>query len=157
MQAPRVKQVEQLLIQKPTVGHLMELCEENYRLLIMIAPDLSCLSGNYCSELPGQTDLHMEVLEQAPYTSLIHLTYHFSHQEGQRRDPDATLRVYHDAQQIEVVDLCQNALPVESNYHHPGLSNKWKVNLFLSKWLAFCLSQGHRFAVATPQGNPAKA
>ena len=92
-------------------------------------------------------DLYLEILEQAPYTTLVHVTYYFAHHQGQHPDPDALLRVYHDARQIEVVDLQQNILPVRPNYNYPGLLNKWRVNLFLSKWLTFCLDQGHCFAL----------
>ena len=61
-------------------------------------------------------------------------------------EPDVLLRVYHDAEQVEVIDLKQSSLPVHSLYEAPGLLNKWQVNLFVSKWLAFCVYQGHRFS-----------
>ncbi len=90
-------------------------------------------------------DLYLEIMQQAPYTTELHLTYYFSHTHGQVPDPDAILRVYHDANQIEVVDLKEQTLPVVQNYHPPGLLNKWKANIFLSKWLSYCASQGHKF------------
>ncbi|HDK38424.1 MAG TPA: DUF1249 domain-containing protein [Thiolapillus brandeum] len=130
----------------PTVGKLLDLCEENYQLLLALAPKLRHMCGLHASCRPRHMDLYLEVVEQTPYTTVVHLTYYFSHAEGQRADPDALLRVYHDARQIEVVNLRQKALPVDVGYHHPSLFNKWKINVFLSKWLSFCAAQEHLFA-----------
>lgn len=145
MQLPWVSHVQKLLLEPPTVGRLMDLCEENYGLLMSMAPQLRRMRGHYLSSRPGHMDLYLEIMQQAPYTTELHLTYYFSHTHGQAPDPDAILRVYHDANQIEVVDLKEQALPVAANYHPPGLFNKWKANVFLSKWLSYCRSQGHGF------------
>ena len=145
MQYPWISQIEKLLNRSPTVGDLLDLCEENYALLLQLAPDLDRLKGKSASCRPGHMDLYLEVLEQTPYTTMLHITYYFSHKEGQEADPDAVLRVYHDAHQIEVIRLRQHILPVESLYQHPSLFNKWRMNVFLSKWLGFCVLQGHRF------------
>lgn len=136
---------------RPTVGDLMGLCEENYRVLMRLIPDLRRVHGEERSVLCGDQDLHLEVLEQAAYTTLLRLTYYFPHTDGLAHrtrdpDPDALLRVYHDAGQAEVLDLRQTALPIHTHYRYPALETKWKVNLFLSKWLAFCLTQGYRFS-----------
>ncbi len=148
MQYPWVSRVAPLLQQAPTVGRLLDLCEENHRLLLELAPGLRHMEGLHCSRRPGGMDLHLEIIEQTPYTTCLHLTYYFDHHEGQIPDPDAVLRVYHDARQVEVVDLRQSALPVVAGYHPPSLRNKWRVQIFLSKWLDYCRHQGHRFEVA---------
>jgi uncharacterized protein YqiB (DUF1249 family) len=124
----------------------MTLCEDNYRYLMNLAPQLRRLQGSHCSSTPDHQDLHLTVLEQTPYTTLIRLTYHFTHDDGGRtRDPDALLRVYHDARQVEVEDLRQQALPTARVYEAPGLLNKWRLSLFVSRWLMFCVAQGHLF------------
>jgi len=128
----------------------MSLCEENYRTLMRLIPDLRSVQGDLRSTLDGDLDLHLEALEQTRYTTLLRLTYFFPHNDGlihrlRSPDPDALLRAYHDAGQVEVLDLRQTALPVHNRYCHSALVAKWKVNLFLSKWLAFCLVRGHRF------------
>lgn len=135
-----------LLDGRPTVGWLMDLCDENYRYFLKLAPGLRRLKGQHLSRLDGSVDLYLEILEQTPYTTLVHLTYYFDHLEGQRPDPDATLRIYHDARQVELVDLRQRSLPLDKDIHHLSLKQKWKANLFLSKWLAYCVQQGHRFS-----------
>jgi len=145
MQFPWVSQLASLLDRAPTVGQLLDLCEENYWQLMAMAPGLRRQQGLLKSSRPGQMDLYLEVLEQTPYTTVVHLTYYFSHHQGQVPDPDAVLRLYHDAAQVEVMNLRQSALPLEAGYQHPSLYNRWKVQLFLSKWLAYCAHQGHRF------------
>ena len=62
-------------------------------------------------------------------------------------DPNARLCAYHDARQVEVLDLHQTALPIYRHYDFPALDAKWRANLFLAKWLAFCARQGYRFGV----------
>lgn len=136
---------------RPTVGDLMSLCEESYRALMRLIPDLRRIHGEACAVLHGHQDLHLEVLEQTAYTTLLRLTYYFPHNDGlihrvRDPDPDALLRVYHDAGQVEVLDLRQTDLPIHNHYRNPALEAKWKVNLFLSKWLTHCLGQGYRFS-----------
>jgi uncharacterized protein YqiB (DUF1249 family) len=134
---------------RPTVGALMSLCEENYRLLSRMIPELRSMQGELRSARVDGPDLHLEVIDQSRYTSLLRLTYIFPYADGRlhrvgEADPDALLRVYHDAGQVEVVDLLETALPLRSDYRSPALEAKWKVNLFLSKWLNYCLRQGYQ-------------
>lgn len=134
---------------KPSVGQLMDLCEENYYLILKLAPDLNQMEGKYLSTRLPHIDLHLEIIEQSRYTSLIHLTYFFD--QSRDADPDTILRVYHDSRQLEVVDLKQKYLPVIQSYDHPGLLMKWKANVFISKWLSYCLHQGHSFELQPSQ------
>jgi uncharacterized protein YqiB (DUF1249 family) len=135
-----------VLNDRPNLGGLMDLCEENYRVLCRLVPNIRQITGYRRSRLDIGLDLHLEVLEQTPYTSLLHLTYYFPDGTGVAPDPDTTFRVYHDAGQVEVLDLRQTALPLPSGPRFPDLCDKWRVNLFLSKWLQYCVSQGHCFA-----------
>jgi len=123
----------------------MDLCDENYRQLMHIAPALRVLSGYHISRVEGCMDLHLEIQEQTPYTTLVHLTYFFPYQKERHPDPDALLRVYHDSRQVEVVNLKQNALPMNEGREAPTLVQKWRINLFLSKWLNYCAEQRHSF------------
>jgi len=129
---------------KPSVGQLMDLCGENYRLFSKMAPELASMQGKYISSKSTQADLHMEIIEQSPYTTLIHLTYFFN-QSNEKADPNATLRIYHDSKQLEVIHLKQKSLPIVRMFNFPGLILKWRANVFISKWLKYCLHQGHLF------------
>jgi len=132
----------------PTVGDLMGLCEESYRVMLRLAPELARLRGGYISSDAGGPDLLLEVREQARFTTIFRLTHLFSAPSDTgcwRPDPDALLRAYHDAELIEVLDLRQTALPLFNHYRSPALQAKWKANLFLSKWLSYCSARGYRF------------
>jgi uncharacterized protein len=131
---------------RPTVGTVLDLSDENYQRLIRLAPNLKTLEGRFISRLKDGVDLHLEILEQTPYTSLIHLTHHFHQTTGCFADPDAKLRVYHDSRQVDVLDLRQSALPLQRWGSNPTLEQRWKINLFLSKWFIYCVHQGHRFS-----------
>ncbi len=133
------------------MGMVQAQSEENYRHLMRLAPDLSLMSGKHLSSRGAGVDLHLEIFEQTPYTSLIHLTYFFPHPVGSYPDPDATLRVYHDFRQVDVVDLRQSALPLRRWGAHPTLEQRWRINLFLSKWLGYCIAQGHRFSLSAQE------
>jgi uncharacterized protein YqiB (DUF1249 family) len=139
-----------LIAAAPNVGGLMALCEENYAALLRLAPVLPQLGGSLISRRCGHADLLIRIVEQAPYTTTLRLTHRFGESEtagGCPPEPDALLRAYHDAGQVEVLDLRQTVLPVLSHYQAPALAAKWRANLFLSKWLGYCIQQGHRFAV----------
>jgi uncharacterized protein YqiB (DUF1249 family) len=127
---------------RPTLGQLMDLCEENYALLLKLAPGLTKMTGHFHSLRQPETDLHLEIFEQSPYTTLLRLTHFF--QETGEADPDITLRAYHDSRQLEIIDLKKKKLKINT-YQQPGLMLKWKANLFINKWLQFCISQQHSF------------
>jgi len=145
MQGQRSAHIHSLLNKGPTVGDLLALCEENYQHLHSLVPQLKRLQGKHCSSRPDHQDLHLTIVEQTPYTTLLRLTYEFPQADGGLSDPNVLLRVYHDARQVEVEDLRQQNLPTRKLYEAPGLINKWRLNLFVSKWLAFCVGQGHLF------------
>ena len=145
MQSQRSRHLRKWLDERPTMGDLLTLCEENYWYLLSLVPQLHRLQGQHLSCRPDHQDLLLTIVEQTPYTTLLRLTYRFSEDDNGSSDPDALLRVYHDARQVEVEDLRQQVLPTRRLYEAPGLMNKWRLNLFVSKWLMFCLQQGHLF------------
>jgi uncharacterized protein YqiB (DUF1249 family) len=141
---------------RPSVGDLMRLCEENYAWLRRLAPGLVDWRGELESLGQDGMRLHLEVIEQTPYTSLLRLTYLFPQLDGQEHriplaDPDALLRAYHDARQVEVLDLRQTALPLHNHYRSPALDAKWRANFFLGKWLTYCVRTGHLFTLSSPR------
>ncbi|MES9897938.1 MAG: DUF1249 domain-containing protein [Sedimenticola sp.] len=138
--------LKSLLDGRPSIGSLMDLCDENYHHLSRLAPTLREMRGRYLSETICSVALYLEILEQTPYTTLIHLTYYFFDGSEQKADPDATLRIYHDSRQAEVINLKQRALPLDRTFESPALDQKWKINMFISKWLSYCAGQGHSFA-----------
>ncbi len=135
-----------LHLRHPSMDLVQRLSEENFHHLLRLAPDLCLMDGKHVSSLGHGVDLYLDAHDQTPYTSLIHLTYYFPHAVGHYPDPDATLRVYHDFRQVDVLDLRQSTLPMQRWGGNPTLEQRWKINLFLSKWLSYCISQGHQFS-----------
>ena len=128
---------------------LMSLYESNYLRLRALAGDLRSRSGRAVSTVTGDCDLHLEVLEHAPYTSVVRLTYRFDDPQGPLDDPDLELRVYHDARLAEVT-ACGRWVRHESLEHVRAgipaqLGERWLRNMLLNKWLDYCLERGHGF------------
>ena len=129
---------------RPTLGHLLDLCDENYRLLSRLVPGLAGLAGEWVLRSAGSPELCLSVVEQTPYTTLFHLGYRFS-AAADLGDPHALLRAYHDARQLELLEL--RRLPPQLDFVAglDALEAKWRVNLFLGKWLRYCCEQQRRF------------
>jgi uncharacterized protein YqiB (DUF1249 family) len=133
---------------------LMSLYESNYlRLRALVGDVKRHIAGRQVSAVAGDCDLHFEVLEHAPYTSMVRLTYVFEDSQGAVADPDLELRVYHDARLAEV-GACGRWIRHESLDHVRAgipaqLGERWLRNVLLNKWLDYCLERGHAFPAAT--------
>lgn len=134
---------------------LMTLYESNYIRMRGLVGDVRALSGRRVSRVPADCDLHLEVVEHSPYTSVLRLTYLFEDPQSVVADPDLEVRVYHDARVAEASHCARWV-------RHPGLESirsrlsaalgeRWLRNMLLNKWLDYCVDRGHRFA-AQPAG-----
>jgi uncharacterized protein YqiB (DUF1249 family) len=128
---------------------LMELYECNYIRLRNLVPELDAMSDHVVSRVDGVLDLHLSIVERCKFTTTLNLSYYFADQEGSFPAPDMRVRMYHDAQVGEVIS-CGRRRGVRHAvynrmYNRYTLSEKWRMNRFLQKWLGYCLMQGHRF------------
>ncbi len=131
---------------------LMSLYESNYLRLRALAGDVRSHAGSRVSHVAGDCDLHLEVLEHAPYTSIVRLTHRFEGAAGPLDDPDLELRVYHDARLAEVT-ACGRWVRHQSLEHVRAgipaqLGERWLRNMLLNKWLDYCLGRGHGFVAS---------
>ncbi len=151
------------LKQRKFVG-LMDLYDKNYLRLQQLIPDLQALPSPGVTQVPGHPDLYFEFIEASRFTSSFRLTYLFEYeQEGHTlyiRDPDLTLRVYHDARVVEAIS-CQlrgfMPLSPEQLAQVGHLECRWDSNLFLQKWLEYLLDSGYLLIparVTSPQCMP---
>lgn len=125
---------------------LMDLYENNYLRLRRLIPDITTLSEKSVSSLPGCLSLHLDIIEHTKFTTTIFLSYYFEEAGQMIAEPALTLRIYHDAKQVEV--LTGHLQHGRLQYDHipeKAIKVKWKLNRFLYKWLGYCLYLGHTF------------
>ncbi|RKZ35648.1 MAG: DUF1249 domain-containing protein [Gammaproteobacteria bacterium] len=146
-----------LIRQQPrNLPALLTMYEGNFLRLMRVIPELDRLDGTVVSRVAGALDLYLSVEERFRYTTTIFLTYHFETEHGLVAEPNARIRVYHDARAVEVLSHCRRRLShIRGSWrrrHVQELDRRWEPNRFLQKWLGFCRRQGHMFlhCTATP-------
>ena len=127
---------------------LMELYERNYMLVRLLAPELRGMAeGEHVSAAGEAMPLVLDRIEHGRYTTTFNLTYRFSSRQRNAREPDLSIRLYHDARTCEVMS---GLLPGERRTPRRtrDLDEGWRLNRFLHRWLGYCLRQGHGFGTA---------
>ncbi len=124
---------------------LMELYEQNYVLIRLLAPELKTMADReFVSIATDAMPLVLDHLVHNRYTTTFKLTYQFSSGQRHAREPNLEIRLYHDARTCEVMS---GLLP--GGRHEirrtRDLEEGRRLNRFLNKWLRFCLRQGHGF------------
>ncbi len=126
---------------------LMSLYESNYARLQLLIPELERLDGYYRSTVAGDCDLHLEILDRSRYTLTLSLTYFFYDSGERLADPDMKIRVYFDGRLAESMNLGRSlrhaTLRRLVRQHKEELSNRWRRNIVLNKWLEYLMDQGH--------------
>ena len=126
----------------------MELYENNYMLVRLLAPELRQFSEDcYLSRVAGCLDLELSQIEHNRYTSTFNLTYRFNQPGRSAREPDLTIRLYHDARACEVISGLINSRRSDQRRVR-NLDESRRLNRFLYKWIRYCLHQGHAFCGA---------
>jgi uncharacterized protein len=129
---------------------LMLLYESNFLKLHRLVGMLDAETSHWISRVRGDSDLFLERTHAAPYTTTVCMTYWLRDDTGAViKDPDMTIRIYHDAGQVEAVSCRaghQHRLLRELSGSHAGeLSRRWQINMMLNKWLDYLLDSGHGF------------
>lgn len=123
----------------------MELYENNYILIRLLAPGLrNYRETSYVSAPNGMLPLELSQIEHNRYTTTFKLTYLFSGSSRNRREPDLTIRLYHDACTCEVMSGLIPSRRLERRRTR-DLTDGYRLNRFLHKWVGYCLRQGHGF------------
>lgn len=129
---------------------LMLLYESNYLKLASLTGKLDPTTRCWISRAKGDSDLYLERTQSAPYTTTLCMTYWLRDGGGVAiRDPEMTIRIYHDAAQAEAVGCRaghRNRLLQELGASPAGeLSRRWQINMMLNKWLDYLVDSGHGF------------
>ena len=135
------------------IAHLVDLYERNFALLERLIPELNLPYERAVSRSATDLPLLLTVVERAPYTAELRLTYEFREADGSRvLSPDMWIKVYRDARVAEALDCGQRPTwlaqvfgdAVARDYLH----DQWGRNHLLAKWLEYLLEHGHGFAIA---------
>lgn len=128
----------------------MDVYERNYMLMRLLAPQLRRMSGaGIISTADEALPLEIVDLEHSRYTSTFRLTYRLSGEHRTGREPNLAIRLYHDARTCEVMS---GLLPDDTQERRTrDLDEGIELNLFLFRWLSYCLRQGHGFDGARRQ------
>lgn len=135
------------------IAHLMDLYERNYRLLERLVPELNLPFERGVSRSKSDLPLVLTVVERAPYTSELRLTYEFTDASGDKRlEPDMWIKVYRDARVAEALQCGQRPAWLAKIIGDPSVSHylhdQWGRNHMLAKWLEYLLEHGHGFTIA---------
>lgn len=123
---------------------LMALYEENYIRLRRLIPRMPQAGDCEVSRVDGCVDLHLEVLDRAPYTTSLRLTYRLDIDGVERDEPDLLVRIHHDARTADAVEVHMPRGRYQFDARRT-LHRCWERNRFLHRWLGYCLHRGHRF------------
>ena len=116
-----------------------------YAGLGLLLPDELNRSDSLVSKRPNGPDLFLHVLERHDYTSYLQLTHVLGN--GEVQNPNAFVRVYHDAKLAEATAFSPEQgiqrfagpdLPL-----HGQVVRSWRLNRALVKWIDYLLEQGH--------------
>lgn len=128
---------------------LMSLYEQNYIRFNLLVNNLEDLKDNAQSIRAGEITLHLQLLEKCRYTTTVLLTYRIKSDTDEIKTPDLKIRLYHDAQQAEVMSCCRHDPDafewLERRSCRTTVQWRWRMNQLLYKWLNHCLKMGHRF------------
>ena len=138
----------------PHFGQLMEIYANNYRRLSLLFDDTLLERDRMISQVDQQLPLYIEVTERHTFTTCIRLSHAIESNHGiVSLDPDAQIRLYHDAKVAEathcypgtvIQPLFGALVPVADVVEH-----RWRMNRFLDKWLEYLLQQGHNLQTLT--------
>ncbi len=136
-------------------ARLMQLYEKNFVLLHELVPGLKSAEGIRVSRIEHGLTLYLNILEQAPFTTILNLSYRFERSGEIVSEPDLTVRVYHDARMAEAMAWYRCDVRWIAGRRHGApapVYDRWRRNRFLYKWLSYCLHQGHLLLAQGAEG-----
>jgi len=128
-----------------TAWCLDRLYESNYHKLLRLIPHLSILERQATAYADDKPPLRINVLDKAPYTLTVTLSYQFDGVPSPTPNGDRPIavRVYWDARLAEALPPPSMRIPPQQ-----ALDDKWQRNYFLDRWLDHCLRANYCFPTA---------
>jgi len=141
-----------MVVSRPRFFDLMSTYETAFDQLMGICGGFVSSSHTHFVSVAGdpRIALYLDLLERHPYTSVLRMTYIFAHGRKVSANPNAFLRVYHDARQVELT-FCEpgrvlggmglwgqrmpRGIPSAADHH-------WRRARFLDRWLTLLRDDG---------------
>jgi uncharacterized protein YqiB (DUF1249 family) len=140
---------------KVNLREQMACCEANYVRLLKLMPNLLARRDwNYELEAgKGTIELHLEVTEQAPYTTMLNMTQTGLAVGSVDVTPVLYVRMYHDVKMAEVISW-RGHRSIKPRYSYPNKhmyqqDEKAQFNKYLADSLDFALQHGLATDVVT--------
>ena len=137
-----------LVLQRPSrFGYLMGLYGANYWQLTRMFGPRALAIGRYRSQGNIGLPVIIDVLERAPFTSELRISYALVDELTGQPDPSAHVRLYSDARVAEVTacyfgtrleDVLGRSAPAATVFRH-----RLQMNAFFAKWLEYLEQCGH--------------
>ena len=133
---------------------LQNVCESNYQKIFSLIPNLRNIDDSAQGYAHGKPALHIQIIEQSPYTKTIQLSHFFEKEAGMILEPAVKIRLYFDVciaevlrdyKRIEVADAISDI-----GRSKEIMDYKWKLNYFLEKWLDHCIKTDYIFKLDQP-------
>lgn len=130
---------------------LEQICASNFYKLTQLIPDLHTIKQSAIGNSADKPNLHIEIIDKAPYTLTLLLSHCFGMEPENLLEPAVKIRVYLDAKLVEVIR--DHVRPdVRRVIQNPGqirdiIDYKWSLNYFLDKWLNHCLQTEYQFRI----------
>ena len=135
---------------------LMALYTENHLRIGRMFPVRRLATGRWVSDVGDGLPVHVDIIEQHPYTSEMRLSYAIADPVTGEPDPSAYLRLYHDAGQLEATHCYVGRRWQDVIGLNPSpqrlLGHRMRMNTFLGKWLQYLVERGHGEATLRYEG-----
>lgn len=154
------QQVSTRLPRPSRFSWLMGMYAENYWTLTRLFGVQQLQPGCYRSEGDVGMPVVIDVIERAPYTLEMKISYALINDRSGNPDPSAHVRFYFDARVAEVT-ACHEGSRIEDVLGRDAaaehvIRHRLRMNSFLSKWLAYLEQSGHsRFGLHRVDGERA--
>jgi uncharacterized protein len=126
---------------------LMGMYSENYWALTRLFGVQQLQPGRYRSEGDVEMPVVIDVIERAPFTLEMKISYAMLDAHSGKPDPSAHIRFYFDARVAEVT-ACHQGSRIEDVLGRDArcediVQHRLRMNAFLGKWLAYLEQCGH--------------
>jgi len=141
------------------LGWLMGLYAENFRRMERLFAPGELAGYHYRSSVGDGLDVSLSIIERAPYTTRLRLTYaDLDDPLTGEPEPSAWLRLYHDSRQLEATHCYLGRGWQDVVGLRPAATiladHRLRMNTFLGKWLQYLGECGHHYASLRPQPAP---